>query len=110
VVLVHEAVRRGWLCIRDRRSCETQGKKSCFESFLFRDERETVPVVEERVQAFVGRMRGLRESGEVVRFMVAMSAFTNGTYDAIQMLGCWCCRRCDHDVGVWETLSLPRAA
>jgi len=44
--------------------------------------RRLQPVVEERVQAFVERMRGLRESGEVIKFVVAMSAFGN---DVIMM-------------------------
>lgn len=40
--------------------------------------RRLQPVVEERVECWIGRLRGLRDSGEVVRLIVATSAFSAG--------------------------------
>lgn len=43
--------------------------------------RRLQPVVEERVRACIERLRTLRESGDVLRLVIVVSAFANGKYE-----------------------------
>lgn len=44
--------------------------------------RRLQPLIEERVQVFLQRMRGLKETGEVMTMAVVTSAFSNGKFCA----------------------------
>jgi cytochrome P450 len=42
--------------------------------------RRLQPLIEEKVNLFVERLRGLRDGGEVSRLVVMLSAFSNGEF------------------------------
>jgi len=64
---------------------DTEGSKGCEEGtlnpfFSMASVRKMSPMIEERVQTFLGRLNQLKGTAEVIRMPVVVNAFSNGQF------------------------------
>ena len=81
MVLVHENVWVGRFCFRNCRPQQTSREEAPLNSFFsVGSVRRLQPMIEERVQACLERMRGLKVTRQLMNVVVVTSAFSNGEF------------------------------